>query len=79
MATSTEPDETRLNISESADRITLKTKVVRGNATRDQDKVTVKVKGDDPEKAAGRLSATLDALEDEGVADALRDTQPEGQ
>lgn len=71
-------DERQHNISESADKITLKTNVKRGSGTRDQDKLTVKIKGDDPEETAGRLAQTLDALESEGVAATLRATQPGG-
>jgi hypothetical protein len=33
--TTDDPDEVRHNVSESADKITLKTKVVRGESTRD--------------------------------------------
>jgi hypothetical protein len=73
-----DPDETRLNISESADKITLKTKVVRGEGTRDQDKLDVKVKGSDPEKTAARLAETLDQLARKDVAHTLRETQPRG-
>lgn len=67
--------ETRLNISESADKIRLETKVKRGEAARDQDEVKVKIKGDDPEDAAAKLAETLDALEAEGIVDTLRETQ----
>jgi len=63
-------------VSESADKIVLKTSVKRGSATRDQDKIDVKCKGNDPEAAAAKLSDTLDALAAEGVADTLRETQP---
>jgi hypothetical protein len=70
-------DETH-HINESADKITLKTKLKRGSGTRDEDKLDVKVKGDDPDAAAARLAETLDALDREGVADTLRATQPEG-
>jgi len=69
-------DNTNLNVSESADKITLTTKVKRGSGTRDQDTVKVKVKSDNPEHAAGRLRKTLDALESLGVTDQLRETQP---
>jgi len=72
----TEPDETRLNISESADKIRLETQVKRGDGTRDEDRTKVKVKGDDPDETAARLAATLDALESHGVAETLRGTQP---
>jgi len=69
-------DNTRHTVSESADKITLKTNVKRGSGTRDQDKVTVKVKGRDPDASATKLKAVLDALDEEGVTDHLRATQP---
>jgi len=72
--TTDDPDETRLNVSESADKITLKTKVVRGEGTRDQDKLDVKVKGNDPEETAARLADTLDQLARKDVAHTLRET-----
>jgi len=77
MATDHNADETTHSISESADKITLKTKVVRGEGTRDQDKLDVKVKGNDPNETAERLAKTLDALKANGVADTLRETQPD--
>ena len=64
-------------VSESADKIVLKTNVKRGSGTRDQDKLNVKIKGSDPEDTAAKLAATLDALEAEGIASTLRETQPE--
>jgi len=73
----TDADETRHQISESADKIVLKTSVKRGSGTRDQDKIDVKIKGDDPNGTARRLAATLGALEAEEVAQTLRETQPE--
>ena len=63
-------------VSESADKIVLKTNVKRGSGTRDQDKIDVKIKGSDPEDTAAKLAATLDALEAEGIASTLRETQP---
>jgi len=68
--------EKQHNIQESADKIVLKTSVKRGTATRDQDKLNVKVKGDDPVQAVDKLNAVLDRLEDTGTATALRGTQP---
>jgi hypothetical protein len=68
-----EPNHT---ISESADKIVLKTNVKRGSGTRDQDKLNVKIKGSDPEETAAKLAQTLDALEAEGIASTLRETQP---
>ena len=69
----TEPNHT---ISESADKIVLKTNVKRGSGTRDQDKIDVKIKGSNPEDTAAKLANTLDALEAEGIASTLRETQP---
>jgi len=66
-------------VNESADKIRLKAEVKRGNGTRDQDKVNLTIKGSDPEETANRLKATLDALESNGVAQQLRDTQPEAE
>lgn len=63
-------------VSESADKIVLTTNIKRGTDTRNEDKIRVKVKGDNPENAAGKLKATLDALEENGVSDQLRETQP---
>ena len=68
--------DTQHTVSESADKIVLKADVKRGSATRDQDKINVKVKGNDPADTAGKLADTLDALEAEGVATTLRETQP---
>ncbi len=69
-------DDTTRQINESADKIVLKTAVKRGSGTRDQDKLNVKVKGDDPAETAEKLADTLDELEACGVADTLRETQP---
>jgi len=63
-------------VSESADKIVLKTNVKRGSGTRDQDKIDVKIKGSDPSETAEKLRETLDALEAEGIASTLRETQP---
>jgi len=71
-------DATNHNLNESADKIRLKTQVKRGDGTRDQDTIDVKVRGDDPEGAAADLRKTLDALEAEGIAETLRATQPTG-
>lgn len=71
-------DETH-TVNESADKIRLKAEVKRGSGTRDQDKVNLTIKGSDPEETADRLKATLDALEANGVAQQLRDTQPEAE
>ena len=68
-----EPQHT---VSESADKIVLKTNVKRGSGTRDEDKIDVKIKGSNPEDTAEKLRETLDALEAEGIANTLRETQP---
>jgi hypothetical protein len=73
----TDNTETRHTVSESADKIVLKADVKRGTGTRDQDKINIKVKGDDPEETAAQLAQTLECLEAEGVAKTLRGTQPE--
>lgn len=66
-------DETR-HINESADKITLTTKVKRGTGTRDQDEIKVKVKGDDASDTVDKLNATLAALTD--TTQTLREMQP---
>jgi len=71
-----ENTETNHNVSESADKIVLKTEVKRGSDTRDQDKVNVKVKGNDPDSTVDKLARTLDALEDREVSTRLREDQP---
>jgi len=63
-------------VNESADKVTLKTKVKRGEGTRDEDRINVKVKGDDPEETAMKLKDTLDALDMCGISETLRETQP---
>jgi hypothetical protein len=61
-------------VSETADKIKLKTKLVRGSGTRDQDKITVVIKDSDPEDAVTKLNQTLAMLET--TADSLRKVQP---
>ena len=69
-----DPDEVRKNISESADKIRVETKVKRGDATRDQDELKVKVKGNDPDDVVDKLNATIENLHE--TADEVRDLQP---
>lgn len=64
------------SISESADKIVLKTKIKRGEGTRDEDRVEVKVKGDDPEATAEKLHKTVVAIGSQNTVNALRGTQP---
>jgi len=62
------------NITESADKIRVETKVKRGSGTRDQDELKVKIKGDDPEEVVDKLNATVEQLHD--TADTVRGLQP---
>lgn len=66
------------HINESADKVVLKTEIKRGEGTRDQDKIKVKVKGDDPEEAAQKLHETVVAVGSNNTVNALRGTQPSG-
>jgi len=50
-------------ISESKDKIVLKTDIKRGTGTRDQDKIKVKVKGNDPEATVDKLDAVLNNMD----------------
>ena len=68
--------DTRHTVSESADKIVLKTEVKCGEGTRDQDKVNVKVKGNEPAPTADKLAQVLDSLEELEVSNRLRETQP---
>lgn len=69
-------DNTNLNVSESADKIRVETQVKRGGGTRDEDRIKVKVKGDDPADVVKKLNRTVELLE--FTADDLRAIQPEG-
>lgn len=71
--------ETRHTVSESADKIVLKTEVKRGTDTRDQDKIDVKVKGNDPGATVDKLARVLDSLDELDVAGQLRETQPNAE
>ncbi|PHQ45894.1 hypothetical protein DJ68_10290 [Halorubrum sp. C3] len=69
-------DEVRKNISESADKIRVETKVKRGSGTRDQDELKVKVKGNDPGDVVAKLNDTIENLHE--TADEMRGLQPNG-
>jgi hypothetical protein len=69
-------ENTEHRVSESADKIVLKTEVKRGEGTRDQDKVNVKVKGSEPGPTADKLARVLDSLDELAVSNRLRETQP---
>jgi hypothetical protein len=69
-------EDTTHTVNESADKIVLTTKIKRGNDTRDQDEIKVKVKDNDPESAAKKLHATVVAIGEQNTVNALRGTQP---
>ena len=71
-------ETTRRTISESADKITLKTKLTRGTGTRDQEKFDAKVKGDDPDAVAERMAELVAALDDHDLVETVRATNAEG-
>ena len=62
-------------VNESADKIRVETKVKRGEGTRDQDEIKVKVKGNDAEEVVEKLNNTVDLLQE--TSDTLRAMQPE--
>jgi len=75
--TQTMSDNTTHQVNESADKVTLTTKIKRGSGTRDQDSIKVKVKAENPVQAAQKLDATVNAILENGTAETLRGTQPE--
>jgi len=62
------------NVNESADKIRVETQVKRGEGTRDEDRIKVKVKGDDPTEVVEKLNETVAQLQD--TANDLRNMQP---
>ena len=62
------------NITESADKVRVETKVKRGSGTRDQDELKVKIKGNDPDDVVEKLNATIERLHE--TADTVRGLQP---
>lgn len=71
----TEPDDTRLNISESADKYRASTDVTRGSGTRDQEKIKLNARDDDPEGAVEGLAEMVEASRE--LAHELRAIQPD--
>lgn len=69
-------ENTKRTISESADKIVVTTNTKRGSGTRDEDKIRVKSKGDNPEDVVNRLNETLRNLHS-STSDELRAMQPE--
>ncbi|AFH22774.1 hypothetical protein OSG_eHP34_00205 [environmental Halophage eHP-34] len=66
--------DTRHTVSESADKITVTTKVKRGEGTRDEDRIKVKVKGNDPDEVSDQLKQMLGNLR--STSEYLREMQP---
>jgi len=69
--------DTTHQVNESADKVTLTTKIKRGSGTRDQDSIKVKVKAENPVQAAQKLDATVEAILEHGTVNTLRNAQPE--
>ena len=69
-------ENTKRTISESADKIVVTTNTKRGSGTRDEDKIRVKVKGDNPDDVVKKLNETLRNLHS-STSDELREMQPE--
>jgi len=67
-------ETTQHTVSESADKITVTTKVKRGEGTRDEDRIKVKVKGNQADEVVAKLNAVVDNLHD--TQDTLRAMQP---
>lgn len=61
-------------VNESADKIRVETQVKRGEGTRDEDRIKVKVKGDSPEEVVDKLNMTVSRLME--TAETLRQVQP---
>ena len=72
-------DNTTHHVNESADKITLKTKLTRGTGTRDQEKFDAKVRGDDPDAVAQRMAELVAALDDHDLVETVRATNAEGE
>ena len=67
-------EDTTHHVNESADKIVVKTKVKRGTSTRDEDKIDVKVKGNDPMEVVEKVNETISRLNN--TAEDLRAMQP---
>lgn len=67
--------EKNYHVNESADKIRVETQVKRGDGTRDEDRIKVKIKGDDAVEVVEKLNKTVELLE--STADDLRKIQPE--
>lgn len=67
-------DDKQHTVNESADKIQVTTKVKRGNDTRDQDEIKVRVKGNEPKEVVTKLNQTVNRLR--GTSENLRSMQP---
>jgi len=65
-------------ITETADKIRIQTKIKRGTGTRDQDTHNLKVRGRTPEEVARRMEVTIFELEKRDVFEEVRQIQLEG-
>ena len=66
-------DNTEKTIRESSDKIRVETQVKRGEGTRDEDRIKVKVRGDDPDEVVEQLNRTIANLQE--TTETLRDMQ----
>lgn len=60
-------------VTESNEKIRVKTQLKRGTGTRDQDTHDLKVRAETPEKAADELDTLLSELEDRSVFERARE------
>lgn len=65
----------RHNVNESADKYRASTDVTRGTGTRDQEKIKLNARGDDPTEAVEGLGEMIEAARD--TADVVRSIQPD--
>jgi len=65
-------------ITETADKIRIQTKIKRGTGTRDQDTHNVKVRGRNPDEVARRMEVTIFELQKRDVFEEVRQIQSEG-
>ena len=64
-------------IRESADKYRAETTVTRGNGTRDQEKIKLKSRGDDPAETVDGLFEMIAQVQDTELDETLRQMQPE--
>ena len=65
-------------ITETADKIRIQTKIKRGTGTRDQDTHNLKVRGRNPDEVARRMEKTIAELQKRDVFETVREIQSEG-